>query len=94
MADDRAQVTLVIEGRAQGVFFRASTLEQAQSLNVTGWVKNCGDGSVEVVAEGARSALDQLIAWCHHGPPAARIDHVGIRWSAFKDEFDTFRIVR
>ncbi len=94
MADELASVNLLITGRVQGVFFRASTLEQAQAVGVTGWVKNCGDGSVEVMAEGPRYALERLIEWCKDGPPPADVENVSARWGGHMAQFKTFMIVR
>ncbi len=94
MADDLASVNMIISGRVQGVFFRASTLEQAQGFNLTGWVKNLADGSVEVQAEGSRQGLEDLREWCQHGPPAAEIENVAARFGPYRDEFRTFSIVR
>jgi acylphosphatase len=70
---------LRVRGRVQGVFFRASTRERARELGVVGSVRNCADGSVEIEAEGARAAVDALIAWARRGPPAARVDAVEIQ---------------
>lgn len=83
-----------IAGRVQGVFFRASTAERARQLGVNGWVRNCPDGSVEVVAEGPRSKLEDLVAWCRHGPPGAHVRDVQLRWEEAKKEFHDFRIAR
>ena len=94
MTDELARINLIVLGMVQGVFFRASTLEQAQSLSLNGWVKNLPDGSVEVLAEGPRYALEQFADWCRQGPPAARVDEVIVRWGTFLDEFKTFMIVR
>lgn len=94
MDEDLASINLLVTGDVQGVFYRASTLEQAQQLNLSGWVKNLADGSVEVVAEGSRYALDTLADWCKRGPPAAAVDHVSVRWGRHRDEFKTFQIVR
>lgn len=66
----------VIVGRVQGVFFRASTREQAQRLKLCGYAKNLADGSVEVLACGADEALDALEQWLAHGPPSARVQSV------------------
>lgn len=66
----------LIQGRVQGVFFRASTAEQARSLGLNGSAINLPDGTVRVVAEGADEALDQLEAWLQHGPDGARVDAV------------------
>lgn len=66
----------IVSGHVQGVFFRASTREQAQRLGVTGYAKNLADGSVEVVACGSDDALAELEKWLQHGPPSARVDAV------------------
>ena len=68
-----ARVHFKIRGRVQGVYFRASAVQRAQELGLTGWVKNCADGSVEGVAEGARPELEKLVAWCGQGPSGARV---------------------
>jgi len=94
MMEDFARINIIVIGMVQGVFFRASTLEQAQSLNLNGWVKNLPEGSVEVLAEGPRYALEQFADWCRQGPPAAEVDDVIVRWATFLDEFRTFMIVR
>jgi acylphosphatase len=87
------RVHLHITGKVQGVYFRASTLEQAQILTgVTGWVRNCADGAVAVVAEGTKEALDALVAWCQHGPRAARVDACDVSWRAATGEFSAFTI--
>lgn len=94
MADeDLARVNLIVTGRVQGVFYRASALEQAQSLGLTGWVMNLADSSVEIVAEGPRYALEELTAWCKHGPPEAMVQDVIVRWAKHQAEFRTFRVV-
>lgn len=66
----------IVRGRVQGVFFRASTREQALRLGVRGYAKNLADGSVEVLACGNDGALEQLERWLQRGPPAARVEHV------------------
>ena len=67
-----------ITGRVQGVFFRASTAEQARALGITGRARNCPDGSVEVFATGTPADLAELVAWLHHGPPLARVDRIEV----------------
>ena len=88
----RARIT--IAGRVQGVYFRASACHQAQGLGITGWVRNCSDGSVELLAEGTRDKLDQLIAWCHHGPTGARVANVSVGWEEPEYGFYGFTIKR
>ena len=59
---DAEAVHLFVHGRVQGVFFRASTQKVAEGLELTGWVKNCSDGSVEVHAEGDKEKLEERLA--------------------------------
>lgn len=66
----------LVSGKVQGVFFRASTREQAQQLGLRGHARNLDDGRVEVVAAGSEAAIDTLATWLRHGPPAARVDAV------------------
>ncbi|MAW81874.1 MAG: acylphosphatase [Parvularcula sp.] len=65
-----------ITGRVQGVSYRAWTREAARAQGLSGWVRNCADGSVEAVFAGDRAAVDAMIAACRKGPPAARVDNV------------------
>lgn len=62
-----------VKGRVQGVGFRYALRDEAERLGVSGWVRNCADGSVEALLQGRTSALEQLIAWARHGPPAAHV---------------------
>ena len=89
---DNIRAHLIIEGRVQGVWFRDSTRNEATRLNLTGWVKNRFDGSVELIAEGAREEVKKLIEWCHHGPPGARVTMVHEIKEDYTGEFDFFRI--
>lgn len=83
---------LIIYGRVQGVYYRASTRERAVRLGVTGWVKNLASGAVEVVAEGGESALEALLAWCWDGPAMADVDDIEVTWSEATGEYDSFRV--
>jgi acylphosphatase len=69
---------LRIVGRVQGVFFRAWAQEQAGSLGVSGWVRNCSDGSVEARLEGEESAVDRMIERLSQGPSGARVDDLEV----------------
>lgn len=90
MAETR--VHLIISGRVQGVSFRYATRREAEHLGVTGWVRNLPDGNVEAVVEGEESKVDELTAWCHQGPPAARVDRVDIRREPYEGKFKRFEI--
>jgi acylphosphatase len=83
---------LRVSGRVQGVFFRQTTAQEATRLGLMGWVKNLPDGDVEAVVEGESETVDRLIAWCHHGPPSARVDDVSISWETATGEFNRFSI--
>lgn len=71
MSDVR--VRAVVSGRVQGVFYRDSCRAEAQRLGVRGWVRNRSDRTVEVVAEGPRDRVEQLLTWCRQGPPRATV---------------------
>lgn len=68
----------IASGRVQGVFFRDTCARVAGGLGVRGWVRNRADGTVEIVAEGSREAVDALLAWCSEGPPRARVDRLDL----------------
>jgi acylphosphatase len=73
------RVHVRIDGRVQGVFFRASCAEEARRLGVAGWVRNDRRGGVEAVFEGAGPAVAEMVAWCRLGPPLASVHHVDER---------------
>ena len=91
-SESLARLHLLITGRVQGVFFRASAANQARSLGIRGFACNLAEGSVEIVAEGARSSLELLRAWAERGPAHAEVDSVEAEWGDFKGEFSEFRI--
>ncbi|MFH1263386.1 MAG: acylphosphatase [Pseudomonadota bacterium] len=70
----------VVTGRVQGVFFRATAREHARALEIQGFVQNLPDGSVELDAQGEEGLLRDLLHWCQHGPPGARVDNVEVDW--------------
>jgi acylphosphatase len=81
-----------IHGFVQGVSFRYYTIRQAKGLEIFGWVRNRWDGSVEVVAEGPRDAVNRLLSWLHRGPPAAEVDRVEVHWEQPAGEFSRFEV--
>lgn len=83
---------IIVSGRVQGVFFRDHTQRWANSLGLTGWVKNLIDGRVEVLVEGEREKIDNLIDRINEGPPFAHVKNVQITWEKYKKDFSDFRI--
>ena len=69
---------LRIYGTVQGVWFRAWTEREARALDLSGWVRNRRDGSVEILAVGAPAMVEALIERCHGGPPAAAVTRVEV----------------
>jgi acylphosphatase len=88
--DMTIQVQVIISGKVQGVWFRASTKKKAEELGLMGWVKNVPDGSVEAVFEGDPSKVDEMIAWCWIGPPLARVSDVKVTRRESSGRFTKF----
>jgi acylphosphatase len=83
---------LVVRGRVQGVGFRWFTLETAESLGLTGWVKNLKDGSVEAEAEGSEAALDEFVKKLRTGNPHATVNEITTKPAVIKQD-KAFRII-
>ena len=69
-ANQKQQFHITVRGIVQGVYFRASTQEQAKKLQLTGWVRNTSDGHVELMAQDTTEQLGEFMRWLHKGPPA------------------------
>lgn len=76
---------IVIAGQVQGIGYRWSMVTRADELGVTGWVRNRHDGSVEACLYGDGEAVARIIAWAHHGPPGASVEHVYVELSEVQD---------
>ena len=81
------RVHIHTRGRVQGVCFRMYAQEEAECLGLTGWIRNCNDGSVETLAEGEESLLKGFIAWHRLGPPHAFVNSVEAHYSTATGEF-------
>ena len=86
------RVHLIISGDIQGVGYRFTAIEVARDLDLTGWVSNNQDGNVEIVAEGPKEKLENLITWAKTGPPLARVDDVKADWRQATGELNTFEV--
>lgn len=81
---------IIVEGRVQGVGYRANTRRMANTLNLKGWVRNLRDGSVEITVEGEEELVNRLIQWCHRGPTGAYVQKVRVEKDEYVKEFKEF----
>lgn len=86
-------IHLLIKGKVQGVFYRATAKEVAQALDLKGWVKNTKDGHVESTVSGSEKALQQYIEWCRKGPEKAIVNSINVT-SISEEKFTDFRVLR
>lgn len=77
---DRIRAHVFVSGTVQGVYYRATTREEARERGVDGWVKNLPDGRVEAVFEGPEGAVRDIVEWCETGSPAADVDDVDVEF--------------
>lgn len=90
--NDMKRYHIKVFGKVQGVFYRKSTQKRAEHYDITGYVKNRDDGSVEIEAQGAESKLEQLIEWCHKGPERANVNNVEVKEVEVLPESTSFDI--
>jgi acylphosphatase len=88
----KTRAHVIVSGKVQGVFFRAATMHEADSLGVKGWARNLQDGKVEAIFEGEEDVVRMLIDFCKHGPPRAKVSNVDVTWENYRGEFKTFTI--
>jgi acylphosphatase len=92
--DSCVQLRAIVRGQVQGVGFRMWAQRRARMLGISGYVRNLTDGSVEVVGEGSRGAVEQLLAILRRGPESAEVRSVQRIWAACASGFDGFEIRR
>lgn len=83
---------IFVSGRVQGVGFRVTTEQMASFFGVNGWVRNTEDGRVEIMVEGEKEKVEELIKWLKKGPPLAKVENLEIEWQDYKGEFNDFKI--
>ena len=81
-----------VQGRVQAVGFRAFVQQSAYQIGVTGWVRNVGYETVEVVAEGTRKQLDEFLRAVKRGPTGSRVDESREEWEPVTGEFSSLRV--
>ena len=89
---EKVRLKAIVHGYVQGVNFRYYTRQQARLLGVTGYVRNLWDGTVEVVAEGARKNVARLFNWLHKGPRMAGVEKVDAQWLPYSGQFQGFEV--
>ena len=87
-----ARAHVLVSGKVQGVFFRQTTMREAQSQGVTGWVRNLPDGRVEAVFMGEEAVVKALVDFVRRGPRGARVSDVEVNWEQVTEEFQGFEI--
>jgi acylphosphatase len=90
--DDQIRLHASVHGRVQGVSFRYFVMECAKRLDLSGWVRNRYDGTVEVMAEGERSKLEILVKDLNRGSKASDVSRVNTQWSDATGEYQSFKI--
>jgi len=88
----KKQAHLKIFGEVQGVFYRANSQERAEELGLVGWVKNLGDGSVEIVVQGEEEMINEMISWCYEGPTGSAVEDIHVKWEEVMENFNGFEI--
>lgn len=86
------QIKVNVNGRVQGVYYRAETKKAADKLGVTGYVKNLPDGSVEAVFKGNAPLVEKMIEWCHNGSENAKVDQVSKKNIDSLEDFSAFEV--
>ena len=89
---DNKRVHVIVEGRVQGVFFRAYTRDEAIKLGLSGWVRNRPDGSVEALVEGEKTAVENMLQWLHEGSPHSLVEKIQVTEETPSGDNTTFEI--
>lgn len=89
---EQKRLEAIVHGYVQGVGFRYWVRQQARWLNLSGYVRNLPDRSVEVVAEGTKQDLASLLSLLYEGPPSAAVKKVDTRWRSSSGTFRGFEV--
>ena len=86
------QAHVFISGTVQGVGYRYFVRSNAKKLGLTGWVRNAEDGGVEVVLQGEKEKIEEMIGLCRKGPMLSEVEHIGFEWEEGEEEFTEFTV--
>ena len=90
---EQASLLAIVQGRVQGVYFRAFVRNHAEALGLKGYVRNLSGGrAIEVRAEGEKTRLDELLSHLNIGPTRAKVEHVETKWSEYTGRFKDFQL--
>lgn len=89
---DQREAHVVVTGRVQGVWFRASTVEVAKKADVRGYVRNLPGNSVEALIQGRQDRVEEVIEFMKKGPPGALVTDIKIKWRSPGKEHETFQV--
>jgi acylphosphatase len=92
MSQNKLRARVIIAGRVQGVFFRASTRDEANKLGLNGWVRNLPNGDVEALFEGDKPTVNKMLSWCYKGSPYAVVHKVNVSYEPYVGDLVGFRV--
>lgn len=92
--ESKVRAHVFVKGKVQGVLFRYTTRDEANIRGVKGWVRNMSDGRVEAVFEGEEGKVDEMVEYCHYGPPAAKVSSVNVIKEEYTGDYTGFSIRR
>jgi len=91
-AGARSAAEILVQGRVQGVGYRAFVQRKAGQLGLAGYVMNLRNGSVRVLVEGSRQSIEELLRDLHRGPPWARVEDLAVTWRPPTGRFTSFGV--
>jgi acylphosphatase len=91
-APARKRLQAVVYGHVHGVSFRYYARQRARALGLVGWVRNCGDGTVKVLAEGPENDLRRFLSWLRTGPSLAHVTQVETTWAPATGDLFSFEV--
>ncbi len=90
--NDRVCAHILVSGRVQGVAFRYYARNLAYQLGMRGWIKNLANGQVELVVEGSKNSVKEMIEWCKQGPRMAQVEDVEVDWLPCSGQYVDFQV--
>jgi acylphosphatase len=93
MSNEKIRAHILVFGRVQKVFYRASAKKVADKIGICGWVKNLPDGSVELLIEGEKEKVEKMIYWCKKGPFLAKVNRAEVDWQDYIGDLKNFQIL-